>query len=266
MAHPRVSLSLAPLRQWSIDRGIAFLRETGVGHGSWSFGQFATDEGTLAARVRAEAPPTVTVGTGGLDLLASPEAALANLSPLIDLAQALASPIAFSVSGATPPRMPGDEALRRLIANLAPAVAEAKSKDVWLSIENNGAATRDLGFVQTLADAALLARETGAGIVLELQNCWYECQLARSFREVVNHLVIVQVSDFRIGEELRFNRRVPGDGSMPLEWLIGELLGAGYKGLFEIELLGPAITEEGPEAAMRRGIDWLSARLSRWGV
>jgi len=263
--HPRVSLSLAPLRQWSVDQGIAFLRETGVAHGSWSLGQFAGG-GALAQRVRDDAPPTATVGTGGLDLLASPEAALASLTPLVDLAQALASPIAFSVSGASPPRLPGDEALRMLIANLAPAVAEARAKGVWLSIENNGAATRDLGFIQTLADAALLARETGAGIALELQNCWYECQLARTFREIVGRVAIVQVSDFQTGEELRFNRRVPGDGSIPLEWLMGELLEAGYTGLFEIELLGPAINAEGPEAAMRRGLDWLSERLVKWGA
>jgi sugar phosphate isomerase/epimerase len=254
------------MRQWPVEQGIAFLRDLGVAHGSWSFSQFARGDGTLAERVRTNAPPTVTVGIGGLDLLASPEQTRANLTPLLDLAQALASPIAFTVSGPTPSRMPGDEALRALIANLAPAVAEAKARGVWLAVENNGAATRDLGFIQTLADAALLARETGAGIALELQNCWTECQLARIFREIVAHIAIVQVSDFRVGEELRFNRRVPGDGSIPLEWLIGELLAAGYRGLFEIELLGPAITDEGPEAAMRRGIDWLSERLTAWGV
>lgn len=254
------------MRDWPVDRGIRFLRDTGVGHGSWSLGQFAGEDGALADRVRREAPPTATVGTGGLALLSTPEETMASLAPLVSLARALASPVAFAVSGPTPARMPGDEALRRLIANLAPAVENARTEGVWLAIENNGAATRDLGFIQTLADAALLARETGAGIALELQNCWYECQLARTFRDIVGHVAIVQVSDFRVGEELRFNRRATGDGSMPLEWLMGELLGAGYTGLFEIELLGPAITKEGPEAAMRRSVDWLSERLAEWGA
>lgn len=254
------------MRDWPVDPGIAFLREIGVGHASWSLGQFAGDDGALAGQVRREAPPAATVGTGGLALLSTPEETTASLAPLVRLARALASPVAFAVSGPTPARMPGDEALRRLIATLTPAVENARADGVWLAIENNGAATRDLGFIQTLADAALLARETGAGIALELQNCWYECQLARSFREIVGHVAIVQVSDFRTGEELRFNRRVPGDGSMPLEWLIGELLSAGYEGLFEIEVLGPAIAEEGAEAAMRRSLGWLSERLTKWGA
>lgn len=264
--HPRVSLSLAPLGRLPVDQGIAFLRRLGVSHGSWSFSQFAADNGTLAERVRREAPPTITVGTGGLALLSSPEDAQESLGPLVDLAKALASPVAFVVSGPTPERMPGDEALRRLIAHLAPAVAEAQAQGVWLAVENNGPATRDLGFIQTIADAGLLARETGAGIALELQNCWYECQLERSFRENAPHFAIVQVSDFLVGETLRFNRRVPGDGSMPLEWLIGTLLDAGYGGLFELEILGPSITGEGQETAMLRGLEWLSQRLTKWGV
>lgn len=262
--HPRVSLSLAPMRQWQVEQGIAFLRDMGVSHGSWSLGQFAGD-GALE-QVRREAPPVATVGTGGLALLSEPIATQTALQPLVDAAQALAAPVAFFVSGSTPPRMPGDEALRLLIANLAPAVAYARAEGVWLAVENNGAATRDLGFIHTMADMVQLALQTSCGIALELQNCWYECQLTQTFREIASYLAIVQVSDFLVGEELRFNRRVPGDGSMPLEWLIGTLLDAGYAGLFEIELLGPAINAEGSEAAMKRGLDWLSERLTKWGA
>lgn len=261
--HPRVSLSLAPMRLWPVEQGIAFLCELGVGHASWSLSQL---DGGGAARVLAEAPPTLSLGTGGLDLLASADAAREALVPLIERARDLASPIAFAVSGPTPERMPGDEALRRLVAHLAPAVEQARTSGVWLAIENNGAATRDLGFIQSLADAALLARATGAGIALELQNCWHECQLAATFRAIVQHIAVVQVSDFKLGEELRFNRRVPGDGSIPLEWLMGALLEAGYDGPFELEILGPAVAAEGPEAAMRRGLEWISERLVRWGA
>ena len=53
---------------------------------------------------------------------------------------------------------------------------------------------------------------------------------------------------------------------MPLEWLIGALLDAGYAGMFDLELLGPAIEAEGYAGAIRRGLDWLSERLTRWGV
>ena len=65
---------------------------------------------------------------------------------------------------------------------------------------------------------------------------------------------------------LSFNRRVPGDGDIPLEWLMGSLLDAGYNGLFELEVLGPAIAAEGYSAAMQRGCEWISHRLTQLGV
>jgi sugar phosphate isomerase/epimerase len=111
-----------------------------------------------------------------------------------------------------------------------------------------------------------LAEDTGIQICLELQNCWYERDLSRLFREYVSLLGIVQVSDFRVGEQLRLNRRVPGDGSMPLAWMIEQLLDAGYQGPFDIEVIGPSIDAEGPEAALVRSIDWLSERLTECGV
>ena len=77
---------------------------------------------------------------------------------------------------------------------------------------------------------------------------------------------MVQVSDFVIGEELKFNRRVPGDGDMPLEWLIAKLLEAGYTGVFDIEVLGPAIEQEGYASATPRSVEGLAATLTRRGA
>ena len=85
-------------------------------------------------------------------------------------------------------------------------------------------------------------------------------------KDAVGHVAIVQVSDFLVGDELRFNRRVPGDGSIPLEWIMSALLDAGYGGVFDLEILGPVIAEEGYAAAMRRGCEWMSERLVGWGV
>ena len=76
----------------------------------------------------------------------------------------------------------------------------------------------------------------------------------------------MQVNDFKVGEPARLNRCVPGDGDMPVEWLLGELLDAGYAGLFELEVLGPRIEEEGYASAITRGLSWISERLDRWGA
>ena len=42
---------------------------------------------------------------------------------------------------------------------------------------------RWLGFVSSLGDAIEVAREAEVGVVLEVQNCWYERDLDRIFRE-----------------------------------------------------------------------------------
>ena len=57
-----------------------------------------------------------------------------------------------------------------------------------------------------------------------------------------------------------------GDGVVPLERLISDLLDAGYQGLFDLELVGPRINEEGGVAASKRAAAWLSELLTKFGA
>ena len=207
----------------------------------------------------------LSAGTGG-GMIESEDAALAELAATIDMAQRLRAPSLYFLTGPTKPRMATDEAYAALIRCLPKVNAYAHERGVRLAIEHNSISSRAIGFVHTVAGVAEIARAADVDICLELQNCWYEPDLPRLLRENVDRLCIVQVSDFLIDEPLRNNRRVPGDGSMPLEWMIGEVLEAGYKGFFEIEVLGPAIEQEGYDSAMRRSVEWLAERLTKWGA
>jgi sugar phosphate isomerase/epimerase len=191
--------------------------------------------------------------------------AVDSLRSGIDLAAATGAACYFT-TGPVPGRMPSDEAYELLVPALKPAVEYAHGKGVRIAIEPNATGTRDNGFIHTITDAAELCRDTGLDICLELQNCWVERHLDRLFREHVQRFAMVQVSDFKIGQNPRMNRWVPGDGDMPLEWLLRRLLDAGYPGLFEIELLGRHNYEEGYAPTIRRSVDWLSERLARWGA
>jgi sugar phosphate isomerase/epimerase len=62
------------------------------------------------------------------------------------------------------------------------------------------------------------------------------------------------VSDFVVGTLTTPDRAVPGDGDIPLEHLLAQLLDAGYQGVFDLELIGPRIEAEGYEPAIRRGL------------
>jgi sugar phosphate isomerase/epimerase len=76
----------------------------------------------------------------------------------------------------------------------------------------------------------------------------------------------VQVSDYAIGTLCTPDRRVPGDGDIPLERVLGAVLDAGYQGVFDLELVGPKIDAEGYDAAIPRAIELLDALLTRLGV
>lgn len=270
--HPRLSVNGISSFSWTLEQDIAFCREIGVTTIGAAFGKIEKDVAASADMIRAAG-----LRVSGLVTTISPacplqalrdgsDAVFDQLRPAIDAAAAIGAPLCCFISGPAPSRSTTDEALDALATTLAPAVAYGRDRGVRLAVENNSVVSRFHGFVHTVPDAVRVSRAADVDICLELQNCWYESDLAAMFRAHVGRFGIVQVNDFVVGEELKFNRRVPGDGDMPLAWLIETLLEAGYKGIFDIEVLGPSIEKEGYASALRRGVDWLDATLTRLGV
>jgi sugar phosphate isomerase/epimerase len=265
--HPRISINTISSLTWPLVDDLALLDRLGATRLGFPLLKIENDVESGVEEIRQTGIEVACVAASTAEAsLLDPEDALEALRPAIDVADALGSPLCYFTSGRTPERMSTDDAFAALVAALPPSVAYAADRGVRLAVENNSVTNRNIGFVHTLPDAIQLAREADIQICLELQNCWYERDLSRLFRDHVAHIGIVQVSDFRVGEELRLNRRVPGDGSMPLVWMISELLQAGYSGLFDIEVIGPSIDAEGPEAALRRSADWLSDLLTELGA
>lgn len=265
--HPRVSINTLSSFKWPLEQDLACLKELGAPHFGFPMLKLEADVAAGIAAIRASGLDVacVAASTATASLL-EPDEALRVLKPAIDTASTLGAPLCYFTSGKAAPGSTTDQACEALIAALPPALAYAGAKGVRLAIENNSVTTRHIGFVHSLRDTIQLAEETGLQICLELQNCWIERSLGPLFRAHAHHFGLVQVSDYLVGEDMRLNRRVPGDGSIPLRWLIEELLAAGYPGLFEIEVLGPHIETEGYEAAIRRSADWLSTTLERCGA
>lgn len=268
--HSRISVSGLSSLKWSLEQEIAFYRAEGIGAIGLHFAKAQNTTHAVgvirSAKLRCAC---VTASMKGGSFIAPTDGdaslPLRTLKPAIDAAAALDAPCYFT-SGATPARMPTDEAYTALVPALAPVIEYATDKGVRLAIEPSNPAIRDGGFIHSLADAVDLSRDAKIGICLELQNCWMERRLPQLFREHVERFVVVQVSDYLVPEPTRLNRRVLGDGSMPLEWMLGLLLEAGYSKMFEIEVLGPTVEAEGYQSAIRRSVSWLSERLTRWGV
>ena len=162
--------------------------------------------------------------------------------------------------------LPWEEAADALEAALAPVLAEARSRGVPFAIEHTNSLRVDVGFVHTLADAIDLARRLDAGVCMEVNACWAERGLADTITAGADRLRLVQVSDFAVGTLSTPNRLVPGDGDIPLERILGQVLAAGYDGCFDLELIGPRIDEEGYDPACRRSIDRLTEMLDVLGA
>jgi sugar phosphate isomerase/epimerase len=132
-----------------------------------------------------------------------------------------------------------------------------------LMIENASALYADIHIAHSLGDTLALAERAGLGICIELFFCWAEAGLSDLFRRAVSYCGLVQVSDYLLGDRALPARAVPGDGVIPLERLLCDILEAGYLGVFDIELIGPRISAEGPRAATARAAEHLSAILER---
>jgi len=159
-----------------------------------------------------------------------------------------------------------DEAAARFGELVRPCVAEAERRGLSVMIENAPALYADLHIAHSLADTIELAEQSGVGVCIELYFCWAEANLKQLFRRAMPRCGLVQVSDYVLGDRSLPNRAVPGDGVIPLERLLGDVLDAGYQGLFDIELIGPRIDAEGPVAATRRAAERVSEILTRLGV
>ena len=59
------------------------------------------------------------------------------------------------------------------------------------------------------------------------------------------------------------NRSVIGEGDIPVERLLRMLINAGYRGAFDLEILGPKIEDEGYAHAIRRSVARASEILDR---
>ena len=93
---------------------------------------------------------------------------------------------------------------------------------------------------------------TGAAAGHYMTLCGLPVRFDLISSEHSNDHLNLQVSDFAVGTLSTPNRLVPGDGDIPLRRIVDQLLDAGYEGVFDLELVGPKIEEEGYRGAIAR--------------
>jgi sugar phosphate isomerase/epimerase len=270
--HPRVCVSAISSYRNSLPEDLAFWNRHGIDQVGVSVAKLEAhgwDDGVT--RIDAAVARGLRVGNLiglGPFRLAEPqqwETQRARLLRSIDAAAGFdAGCLVFTTGPATP--LSWEDAADALEAALEPVLEVARAANVEFAIEHTNSLRVDVGFVHSLRDVIDIARRLDTGVCLEINACWAERGLASTITDGIDRIRLVQVSDFRVGTLATPDRLVPGDGDIPIRRILTDLLAAGYQGLFDLELVGPRIDEEGYDAAVPRAVDVLGALLTDLGA
>jgi len=267
--HPRVSLSAISTFRWTLDEDLAFYAAAGITAIGASLAKLEAaglDDG--ARRVRdAGLRVTNLIGIGPF-VLDSPTqwpGQRDRVRRALDAAEAVQAECLILTTGPAG-QLPWEDAADALRDALDPVLADARARSVPVGLEHTNSLRVDVGFVHSLRDAVDLARGLGIGVCVELNACWAERGLAATLADGVDTFRLVQVSDYAIGTLSTPNRLVPGDGDIPLERILAQVVAAGYEGVFDLELIGPRIDEEGYGAAAGRALEHLDTMLGAVGA
>jgi sugar phosphate isomerase/epimerase len=261
--HPRLSVSALSSMRLTLDQDLALWAELEVG----AVGLFlpkleAVGLDAAVERVGSAGLAVSSVACQGftLDEPNSWPERQAALGPAVDAAAALDASCLFLTAG-RPGRLDFDAAVDALAAAVGGIQDCARQRGVALALEHTNPMRRDVGFIHSIPDMVEVARRLELGVVVELTNCWSERSIERSLTEGVDTFRLVQASDYVVGDLTASERAVPGDGDIPLAWLLATVLDAGYRGYVELEMLGPRIEDEGYREAIARGITALEPML-----
>ena len=187
----------------------------------------------------------------------------AALSRTLELAHEIRAPAILAVTGPAGSLRTWEQALAAFTAAYQPLADRAAALGVRVCVEQTNVLRQDVSFVSTLPDLALLAEASGVSVCLDMFWSWRERALTASLRACGPHVGLVQLADAVPTSVSMPDRVVPGDGVVPLGWLVEQVAAAGYRGYFDVELLGPRIDAEGARRALTRGVRYVSDLLYR---
>jgi sugar phosphate isomerase/epimerase len=270
--HERISVSAISSYRLPLDEDLAFWDRHGIVRAGVSVAKleaFGWDDGVarVSDAVAGGLDVANLIGLGPFDL-ADPsqwDRQRTRLARALDAAVTFGAGCLVFTTGPAG-ALTWEDAADALEAALTPVLQGAAASQVPFALEHTHSLRVDVGFVHSLRDVLDLAERLGTGVCMEVNACWAERGLAETVAAGVDRIRVVQVSDYAIGTLCTPDRRVPGDGDIPLERVLGTVLDAGYEGVFDLELVGPKIDAEGYDAAIPRAIERLDALLTGLGV
>lgn len=262
--HPAISINTLSVNAGSLRANADGIVRLGAAGISPVLEEVETIGAAAAARLLRDAGLTVatlTHRTFGFATAAEGLAARTRLDRTIDIAASIgAESITFTTGGRG--RLSWRDAADRFVAEIAASVDRARTAGVVLALEPTSHLYSDASIAHCLRDTVALAKEAGIGLGIDLFACWFDADIDTAITAAAPHCRLVQVSDYIAGDRGLPCRAVPGDGMMALDRLIPAILAAGYRGWFDIEVIGPRLESEGAEAGLARAAAHLGALLS----
>ena len=267
--HPRVAVSGLCFPDLPAAESIAAIGALGVSKTSMTSAKLL-ESGTAAVIDACRANGVEVVTTTALARFSlSPGADTAGQSQRaredIDRAAAVGATSVYTLTGprAYPDWADNVDAYARQVADLADYAA---ARNVALAVEPASWLYADFTFVHSFHDAIAFAAGTGLQVCLDLFHVWTESELRQDIKNHIDLIRHVQLSDMQRGARSLPCRAVPGDGDVPIRAIVSWLLEAGYQGVFDLELSGPAIDRLGHHEAAGRSARWLDELLTELGA
>jgi len=253
---------------WTVEEDLAFFDREGVeviglslakmrDAGGWEqYVDRMRDGGYRVANVIGVGPIPWSDPSGQAD-------GIAKTVDALDAAAAFGAECIVITTG-RPGALAWEDAADAYVDTIGPVLEQhAFPRHLRIALEHTNGLRVDVGFLHTLRDAIDLARRLGVGVCMEINACWAERGLGATIAHDIDAITIVQLSDFAIGTMSTPNRLVPGDGDIPMERIVGQLLAAGYGGVFDLEMIGPRIEDEGYASASTRAVEYVGDLLRR---
>ncbi|MEW6269594.1 MAG: sugar phosphate isomerase/epimerase family protein [Thermodesulfobacteriota bacterium] len=262
--HPRIVVNGASTITWPLAGDLALYAELGVERIALLSRKVDAAGEDEALRMVRDARVTVdSLMVGPLLELARPaqwEEGRSALRRMLARARRFGADCAVITSGPAGV-LTWEDAASAFARALEPIVAEARDAGMTIAVENTNGLRFDLGFLHNLRDTIDVARTIGLRVCMEVNNVWGERALRDTIRAGVDSIRMVQVNDFVVPTTSTPDRAVPGDGVIPLARIFGDLEQAGYRGPYELEIVGPRIEAEGYPSALRRSLEHVDALL-----
>jgi len=268
MTHPLLSIDAMSTFNWSFDQDLALWKDIDVRYAGLLISKIDDNPTEKLARLRAAGIQSSTVIVNSFDLR-NPESwdkTRAIHAAIIDLVADTGGHSIYFTPGRTT-GAPWRDVLEVFARAVAPSVAHAGKRGVHIAIEPS--LRTDASFVNTIRDAIDVAERTGVEIVADFGNMWMERDSREVLKRAAPYIALIQICDVIIGSTGKpppGGRVHIGEGELPIRRLMQEVLDSGYKGVFDLEVLGPLIETEGYDSAVRRGVASASALLTEIGV